>query len=153
MVKKFVINILNLFQIALKKEQIRSEISSLNLTQADMLEEFLARHKKTLHATNSYVIEINYALTQLYDDQYRKFYKLNGSKTSVLNEEKIKRRIELCRQLLSIADKIDPGFTKWRGQLLLSLQEALLLEEKLNKDPQKEKKEVSSNFCNFTLNI
>lgn len=116
----------------------------MNLTQADKLEEFLNNHRKILHGTNSYVLEINYALTQLYDDRFQKFINLNENKINGINENKLKKRIELCRLLLSVADKIDPGFTKWRGQLLLSLQEALFLQEKLKEYPEKQKNQVSS---------
>ncbi|XP_033226599.1 SET domain-containing protein SmydA-8-like isoform X2 [Belonocnema kinseyi] len=137
-------------QIALKKEEIRSGICSLNFTQADKLEEYLINHKKIVHGTNSYVLEINYALTQLYDDRFSKFKDLE-EKIDYLTENKLKRRIELCRLLLSVADKIDPGFTRWRGQLLLSLQEALFLQEKLKEYPEKQKNQEKFNEAKTIL--
>ncbi|XP_015595616.1 protein msta isoform X4 [Cephus cinctus] len=99
-------------------EVIRSEIRSLELTDPNELEGFLERYKNTLHETNSHVIEVKYALTQLYSGEY-------GTADKIITE-RLERRIEFCRELLAVAEKLDAGATKWRGQLLLNLQEALV---------------------------
>ena len=38
-----------------------------------------------------------------------------------------KRTILLGKQLLGLADKIEPGMTKWRGQLLFEMQSATVV--------------------------
>ena len=34
------------------------------------------------------------------------------------------RKTIICKQLLDVADKIEPGMSKWRGQILFELQSA-----------------------------
>lgn len=39
-----------------------------------------------------------------------------------LSDNKIDNKVEYCRQLLKLADIIEPGLTQFRGQLLYELQ-------------------------------
>lgn len=45
-----------------------------------------------------------------------------------MNAAAINRKVELCRELLTVADVIDGGWSIFRGQLLLDLQEALAIQ-------------------------
>lgn len=47
-----------------------------------------------------------------------------------MNAAAINRKVELCRELLTVADTIDGGWSIFRGQLLLDLQEALAIQAK-----------------------
>lgn len=47
-----------------------------------------------------------------------------------MNAAAINRKVELCRELLTVADLIDGGWSIFRGQLLLDLQEALSIQTK-----------------------
>lgn len=47
-----------------------------------------------------------------------------------MNAAAINRKVELCRELLTVADIIDGGWSIFRGQLLLDLQEALAIQAK-----------------------
>lgn len=130
-----------MFQIVLIKDKIRTEICSLNLNQIEELEEFLIKHKKILHETNSFILEISYALTQLYNN-------LTVNKNC---ERYLKRRIELCRFLLKVAEKIDPGTTKWKGQLMFSLQDALVQYQLIQNINKQQKNKVSKLIWTWTL--
>lgn len=42
----------------------------------------------------------------------------------------MKRKIDLCHELLEVADVLDPGWTRFRGTLLLELQAAMAVQIK-----------------------
>lgn len=44
---------------------------------------------------------------------------------SDLSDDQIKRKMELCHQLLELAGVIEPGMSQFRGQLLFELQSAM----------------------------
>ena len=44
-----------------------------------------------------------------------------------LPTHKLLKKSVICKQLLDLADKIEPGLTKWRGQLLFELQSASVI--------------------------
>ena len=48
-----------------------------------------------------------------------------------LGEERIERKLNYCRQLLKLADVIEPGLSQLRGHLLFELQSAM--EHKANR--------------------
>lgn len=43
-----------------------------------------------------------------------------------MTREKLERKVEYCRELLELADTIDPGMSLFRGTLLFELQAALV---------------------------
>lgn len=47
-----------------------------------------------------------------------------------MNDAAIKRKIELCQELLEVADVLDGGCSIFRGNLLLDLQEAMVVQAK-----------------------
>lgn len=46
---------------------------------------------------------------------------------SELSDHDLKRKIELSHDLLEIADKVEPGYSRFRGTLLLDLQAAMTI--------------------------
>lgn len=47
-----------------------------------------------------------------------------------MNDAAIKRKIELCQELLEVAEVLDGGWSMFRGNLLLDLQEAMFVQTK-----------------------
>lgn len=47
-----------------------------------------------------------------------------------MNDAAVKRKVELCQELLEVADILDGGWSIFRGNLLLDLQEALVVQAK-----------------------
>lgn len=47
-----------------------------------------------------------------------------------MNDAALKRKIELCQELLEVADVLDGGWSIFRGNLLLDLQEAMFVQTK-----------------------
>lgn len=54
-----------------------------------------------------------------------------------LPDHLLKRKIDLCHELLEIADKIEPGWSRFRGTLLLDLQSAMTVHTKREFEAEK----------------
>lgn len=51
---------------------------------------------------------------------------------SEMSDELIERKIELCNELLNVADTLEPGLSRFRGSLLFDLQAAMAVQAKRN---------------------
>ena len=106
------------------------------------LEEFLIKYQDTLHEKNTHVLQIKYALVQLYGKiagfaihgiyaQLKSIYSkliymfhLNLE----LNNAAVDRKLALVLELLEIAEIFDPGWSVFRGNLLLEYQEIFVVQ-------------------------
>ncbi|XP_031638498.1 SET and MYND domain-containing protein DDB_G0273589 [Contarinia nasturtii] len=86
-----------------------------NGTQDDLNAEIL------LHEQNTFVLQIKYALTQLYGN-------VSGFLWDEIGDTDLDRKISLCRELLEVAEILEPGKSVFRGRLLIDLQEALFVQ-------------------------
>ncbi|XP_041982341.1 SET domain-containing protein SmydA-8 [Aricia agestis] len=102
---------------------LKDELNKLNKTGPTHLEEFLDKYKETLHPTNHLVVQAKMGLMQIYGN-----YK--GYTLAEMSDLLIKRKIDLCHELLEVADKIEPGWSRFRGTILLELQSALVVQTK-----------------------
>ncbi|XP_050347775.1 SET domain-containing protein SmydA-8 [Nymphalis io] len=102
---------------------LKQEINALNKSGPREFEEFIDKYKATLHPTNHLVIQAKLALMQIYGN-----YK--GYTLTELPEYLLKRKIDLCHDLLEVADKLEPGWTRFRGTILLELQSAMAMQTK-----------------------
>ena len=78
------------------------------------LEEFTVRWSCLLHPNNAILVGIKYYLIQFYGSAPG--FQLDQMATPLL-----RRKIQLCRDLLAIAHVLEPGSSKLRGLLLLLL--------------------------------
>ncbi|EDW69913.1 SET domain-containing protein SmydA-8 [Drosophila virilis] len=99
--------------------KIEQELESLDKTTPLSLEDFLYRHRVELHETNTHILQAKYALTQLYGHA-------TGFAMDELSEKSLKRKVELCEELLEISNLFDGGWSIFRGNLLIELQETVL---------------------------
>ncbi|XP_013119232.1 SET domain-containing protein SmydA-8 [Stomoxys calcitrans] len=136
-------------QINLGNQAIQNEIDSLDKTSAKAFEEFLFRYRDTLHEKNTHILQVKYALTQLYD-----FSMIEH------NDAALKRKLELCQELLEIAELLDGGWSIFRGNLILDLQEAMVVQAKreflnglLTREATQEKLLESMNLLKEALEI
>ncbi|XP_037931135.1 SET domain-containing protein SmydA-8 [Teleopsis dalmanni] len=114
-------------QILKGYEALQKEIDGCNKTSITQFEDFIYKHRADLHEKNTYVLQVKYALTQLYGKALT-----SASDPSEIDESHISRQIELCRELLDLADLLDGGWSIFRGNLLLDLQWALFIAVKKN---------------------
>ncbi|KAH8370423.1 hypothetical protein KR093_003406, partial [Drosophila rubida] len=104
-------------EVLTQDAQLQQELEALDKTTPAALEDFLYRHRIELHETNTHILQAKYALTQLYGSA-------PGYSMEELTEKSLLRKIELCEELLQLADLIDSGWSIFRGNLLIDLEEA-----------------------------
>ena len=96
---------------------IANELKELNRGKLENLMGFLTQYEPILGPTNAHVVEIKYAVVMLLAN--RKPYVLEN-----LTQEQLELKASLAEQLLQLASMVEPGSSRWRGQLLLELQVA-----------------------------
>ncbi|XP_022822822.1 protein msta [Spodoptera litura] len=102
---------------------LKQDLQRLNKTDPNQFEEFIEKYSQTLHPSNHLVVQAKLALVQIYGN-----YK--GYSLTELPNALLRRKVDLCHELLEIADKLEPGWTKFRGTLLLELQSAMTMKTK-----------------------
>ncbi|XP_069699805.1 SET domain-containing protein SmydA-8-like isoform X2 [Periplaneta americana] len=110
-------------QMSWGNDAIRQEITLLDKSKPENLEGFLEKYKDALHQKNWHMLEVKYALSQMYGN-------IPGYLLSELSSRQLERKINLCTELLEIADVLDPGASRIRGLLLYDLQAAMVVQAK-----------------------
>ncbi|XP_040572968.1 SET domain-containing protein SmydA-8 [Lepeophtheirus salmonis] len=95
-------------------ESMMDELKSIDRTNPENLEDFLKRYATLLPETNQLTREIQLGLVSLFKNR----------RNEDLKTTQLLRKAFMCRQLLTVANRVDPGFSKWRGELLLEMQSA-----------------------------
>ncbi|XP_061718853.1 SET domain-containing protein SmydA-8 isoform X1 [Cydia pomonella] len=109
---------------------LKQDLNKLDRNGPKQFEEFIMKYSQTLHPSNHLVLQAKLALIQIYGN-----YK--GYTLSDLSDNLLQRKIDLCHELLEIADKIEPGWTRFRGTLLLDLQSAMTIQTKREFETEK----------------
>lgn len=78
------------------------------------MEKFLEKYRNVLHPTHYLCLGVKLSLSQLYG-------KISGYLIHELNDEQLKRKENLCKEILKIFDIIEPGYTRLRGVTLYEL--------------------------------
>ncbi|XP_052755151.1 SET domain-containing protein SmydA-8 [Galleria mellonella] len=102
---------------------LMQDLNKLNKTGHKDYEDFIRRYSNTLHPLNHLVVQAKLALIQIYGN-----YK--GYSLTEISDALLKRKVDLCHELLELADKLEPGWTRFRGTLLLDLQAAMTMQTK-----------------------
>ncbi|XP_065074954.1 SET domain-containing protein SmydA-8 [Ochlerotatus camptorhynchus] len=103
-----------------RSEHLQATIMALarGKSPCEEYEHFLTTHQSTLHRWNTNVLQVKYALTQLYGRR-------NDRATPP--ESDLRRKVELCQDLLEVANRLEPGLSLFREKLLVELRDALLI--------------------------
>jgi len=112
-------NVQKATQIKSGNKSITNELSQVNRSNSDQLLTFLHKNEPILGRNNHNIVEAKYSLVSLLGN--RAPYNLSDLSMELLQ---IKERF--CRELLDVADCIEPGSSRWRGTLLLELQMAVV---------------------------
>lgn len=72
-------------------------------------EALIKKYKSVLHPNNAFLLNMKYSLTQLYG-------RAEGYLFEDLPDIILERKIDLCRQILKVADVIKPGYSRQRGK-------------------------------------
>lgn len=103
------------FETYLEKNCYRPTASDENGNESDIHREIL------LHERNTFVLQIKYALTQLYGN-------VEGFLWDEICDTDLNRKISLCQELLDVAAILEPGSGIFRGKLLVDMQEAMCVQ-------------------------
>merc|ERR1712107_863466 len=112
-------NIQRASQIKSGNQAIADELAQVSRGNCEGLLQFLHKNEPLLGPNNHHIMEVKYTIVSMLGN--RKPYLLTDLSMELLQ---IKERF--CRELLNVADIIEPGYTRWRGQLLLELQMAIV---------------------------
>lgn len=132
-------------QVELGNKSLQSEFDRLDKRSPKAFEEFLVRYEGTLHGMNTHVLQVKYALIQLYGNVDG--FRLHGEFVNMymtgivlyfslcllkseMTDAALQRKIDLCNELLAVADILEPGASLFRGKILLDLQQALAVQTK-----------------------
>merc|ERR1711892_210123 len=110
-------NIQKSSQIKAGNMTVSSELKELDRSKVSNMVNFLTKYENMLGPNNHHVVEIKFAIVMMLGN--RKPYTLEN-----LTQEELEMKERIAAQLIDLADKIEPGSSKWRGQLLLELQMA-----------------------------
>merc|ERR1711892_167739 len=110
-------NIQKSSQIKAGNMTVSSELKELDRSRVSNMVNFLTKYENMLGPNNHHVVEIKFAIVMMLGN--RKPYTLEN-----LTQEELEMKERIAAQLIDLADKIEPGSSKWRGQLLLELQMA-----------------------------
>jgi len=104
---------------AIKEEHDRliADPKTSDPNDPDVLDDFLRQHSAVLPESNQLYREV----------QYRQVSLFKQVDHELLDHNALLKKSYLCKQLLGLADKIEPGMTKWRGQLLFEMQSATVV--------------------------
>ncbi|XP_035790859.1 SET domain-containing protein SmydA-8-like isoform X2 [Anopheles albimanus] len=107
--------------------QLQQQLLNLNRTEPSQYEAFIQQHQSTAHGWNAFVLQAKYALIQLLDHQTTVSLdrQLEQPEQSEEEEISLRRTVELCRDLLDVANRLEPGLGCFRVKLLVTLEKAL----------------------------
>lgn len=106
-------------EVLTQDAQLQQEIESLDKTTPEAFEDFLYRHRIELHERNTHILQAKYALTQLYGTA-------PGYSMEELSEKSLQRKVDLCEELLELSNLIDGGWSIFRGNLLIDLEDSVV---------------------------
>jgi len=110
-------NVQKASQIKAGNMTVSNELKELDRSKISNMMNFLTKYENLLGPNNHHIVEIKFAIVMILAN--RKPYTLDN-----LTQEELELKERLAAQLIELADKIEPGSSKWKGQLLLELQMA-----------------------------
>jgi hypothetical protein len=91
-----------------------------NTKSIEMLENLLTKYENLLHPNHFLMISIKSALIELYGH-------VKDFSLSELSDELLKRKIDLCEDVLKILDIFEPGKSRSRGSIMNEMYSSMLL--------------------------
>ena len=89
-------------------EKLYLELENLDVNSIEENEEFIKKYRNALHPNHYLFLSAKHSLCQLYG-------RVEGHLIHELSEEDLHRKEEICRELLEVVDKFEPGLTRLRG--------------------------------------
>ena len=119
-------------QVASQERDITMDLNSIQRDDVRGLEDFLSRHKKVVHPNHASMMEAKKHLSVGYG-------RFPGFTFDKLSEEKLKKKITFCKEVLEFVGILEPGISTQKALTLYELwlgekemAERLKAEEKLS---------------------
>ncbi|XP_050298611.1 SET domain-containing protein SmydA-8-like [Anthonomus grandis grandis] len=100
--------------------RISQEADQIDSNDIKAMEHFLQKYRNVLHPTHYLCLAIKISLSQVYG-------RISGYIIQELNEKPLLRKKELCEEILSVFDVIEPGFTRIRGVTLYEIHAPMMI--------------------------
>ncbi|XP_026756195.1 SET domain-containing protein SmydA-8-like isoform X1 [Galleria mellonella] len=105
-------------QMLLKR--LTDEFEQIDANDVPGFENFLHKYRNVLHTTHYLCLSAKHSLSQLYG-------KVADYMIHQMPENELKRKIEICRDLMKVFDVIEPGYSRLRGVTLYELHAPLMI--------------------------
>uniref|UniRef100_A0A1Q3FMT7 Putative histone tail methylase n=1 Tax=Culex tarsalis TaxID=7177 RepID=A0A1Q3FMT7_CULTA len=99
------------------------ELESIGGNNVELFENFLLKYEPLLHKNHYLFLSAKHSLSELYG-------KAPGYLMHELTLDQIKRKEDLCRDLLTLTDSYEPGLSRLRGQLMYELQAPIMVKSR-----------------------
>nr|XP_023028005.1 protein msta-like [Leptinotarsa decemlineata] len=100
--------------------RISQEVEQIDCNDINAMELFLDKYRNVLHPTHYLCLAVKISLSQLYG-------KIEGHLIHELTDEILLRKQNICKEILTVFDIIEPGFTRIRGVTLYELHAPMMI--------------------------
>uniref|UniRef100_A0A182MY56 SET domain-containing protein n=1 Tax=Anopheles dirus TaxID=7168 RepID=A0A182MY56_9DIPT len=107
--------------VVLLLDSLSRQLETIGGNDVRGLEAFLAGQATVLHDNHYLMLAAKHSLCELYG-------KTEGYLVPQLSAEQLKRKETLCRDLLEVADQLEPGLSRIRGTVMYEMHVPLLIE-------------------------
>ncbi|ENN81700.1 hypothetical protein YQE_01906, partial [Dendroctonus ponderosae] len=120
--------------------RISDEVDQIDCNDIKSMELFLEKYRNVLHPNHYLCLGIKIYLSQVYG-------RISGYIIQELDEKPLLRKKEICKEILSVFDVIEPGLTRIRGVTLYEIHAPvmILLTRQMESQP------ISKNLIKATL--
>ncbi|KAJ0174415.1 hypothetical protein K1T71_009523 [Dendrolimus kikuchii] len=105
-------------QLLLKR--LTDEFEVIDANDVPGFENFLHKYRNVLHSTHYLCLSAKHSLSQLYG-------KVVDYMIHQMPETELNRKIDICRDLMTVFDVIEPGYSRLRGVTLYELHAPLMI--------------------------
>ncbi|KAK6616972.1 hypothetical protein RUM44_005329 [Polyplax serrata] len=113
-------SIVDVSQLIPTMNQFYAELDSINGNDIKGYEAFLKKCQNIFHENHYLCLSAMHCLSQIYG-------KIDGYLINEMTDEQLERKSQICRNLIKIFEKLEPGLTKERGLLLYELHAPLMI--------------------------
>lgn len=101
-------------------DKLFKEVDAIDGNDVQLYEQFIVKYKSVLHENHYLFLAAKHSLCQLYG-------KIEGYLIPQMSLEQIKHKETLCRELLALVDKYEPGLSRLRGVIMYELHAPIMI--------------------------
>ncbi|XP_055627614.1 SET domain-containing protein SmydA-8 [Toxorhynchites rutilus septentrionalis] len=101
-------------------DKLFKEVDAIDGNSVQLYEEFIEKYRNVLHENHYLFLSAKHSLCQLYG-------KIEGYLLPEMTLEQVKHKETLCRDLLTLVDKYEPGLSRLRGVVMYELHAPIMV--------------------------